>query len=234
MTSINFPNQDSLVMLSGGMESVILMSLLKKHLTSSRLAALFVNVGQYSAERQLAYAKRLCSRFGVHLEYVDIHNFRDLLIAYAEPPYEMISEGGDDHTVPRGSCEIQVLAGLYAVYHKYDCVYYSGTKSDSNRVPNLPELIATAEKLIRLNTEIPISFKAPFLNLLDEDVLKLGIQEGVDIAESWSCNWGKRYHCGLCERCQKRMSVFKMLDISDPTIYENDINAAVKRTGVKL
>lgn len=81
-------DKDTLVMLSAGMESMIMLHALKKRLTS-RLGAIFINVGQYSNERQLAYAKRVCNELGVHLEYVDIPNLRNLLVAYSEPPYEM-------------------------------------------------------------------------------------------------------------------------------------------------
>ncbi len=214
----NVEDKDSLVMLSAGMESMIMLQVLKKRL-NSRLGAIFINVGQYSAERQLAYAKRVCNELGVPLEYVDIPNFRNLLIAYAEPPYEMVTEGGLDIRIPRASCSIQTMSAIYATYHNYKQIYYGGTKSDISRIPNLPKLVSTVETLVRLNTGIEISVQAPFIDMEDEEVLQLGINEGINLAESWSCNWGKVYHCGECERCQKRKSVFDRLRIADPTRY---------------
>lgn len=217
----NAEDKDTLVMLSAGMESMILLHALKKRL-SSRLGAIFINVGQYSNERQLAYAKRVCNELGIHLEYVDIPNLRNLLVAYSEPPYEMVTEGGLDVRIPRGSCMIQTMSAIYAAYHKYEYVYYGGTKSDIARVPNLPQLVSTVETVARLNTGIPISVKAPFIEMTDDEVLQLGLDESLNLSESWSCIWGHVYHCGDCERCQKRKSVFSKLGIADPTMYMNE------------
>ncbi|MFB2894375.1 7-cyano-7-deazaguanine synthase [Aerosakkonemataceae cyanobacterium BLCC-F50] len=211
-------DKDTLVMLSAGMESTIMLHALKKRLTS-RLGAIFINVGQYSAERQLSYAKKVCNELGVPLEYIDIPNLRNLLIAYSEPPYETVTEGGLDERIPRGSCMIQTMCGIHAAYHKYEYVYYGGTKSDISRVPNLPLLVSTVETVIRLNTGIQISVKAPFIEMEDDDVLQLGLDEGINLSESWSCTWGNLYHCGECERCQKRKSVFARLGLADPTRY---------------
>lgn len=232
--TFNPEDKDSLVMLSAGMESMIMLHALKRRLTS-RLGAIFINVGQSSSERQLSYAKRICNAFGVHLEYLDIPNLRNLLIAYSNPPYEMVTEGAnteeeDSEAIPRGSCMIQTISSIYGVYHKYKYVYYGGTKSDILRVPNLPQLVSTVEEVVRLNTGINICVQAPFMGMSDDEVLQLGIDEGVNLAESWSCTWGNLYHCGECERCQKRKSVFASLSIADPTIYMNELRQAKEST----
>lgn len=216
-------------MLSAGMESMIMLHALRKRLTV-RLGAIFFNVGQASAERQLSYAKRACNELGIPLEYVDIPNTRNMLIAYSEPPYEFVAESGTDERIPRGTCMVQTMSAVYAAHHKYKYLYYGGTRSDISRVPNLPKLVSAVETVARLNTGIDISVKAPFIEMSDDEVLQLGLDEGVNLAESWSCTWGHLHHCGECERCQKRKGVFAIQSLPDPTIYMKELLRAKEVT----
>jgi 7-cyano-7-deazaguanine synthase len=208
---------DTLVELSGGMESTALLRAAKREVIG-RVGAVFFDVGQLSANRQFAFAKRACNELAVPLEYIDIPNLRNAYLDILEPPYAFVAEGGGEPLV-MGTCSVTLMATIFGATHGYKRVLYGGTKSDLERVPELRDLLDAIQNLVRLNTRSDVELVAPFIDMEDADVLRAALNEGYDVASTWSCIWGYREHCGTCERCEKRRRVYKQAGVADPTIY---------------
>lgn len=208
---------DTLVELSGGMESTALVWA-AKHQVIGRVGAVFFDVGQYSAERQLACAKKTCTELGVPLEHVDIPNYRNAYLDVLEPPYAFVAEGGG-YPLVMGTCFVTLAATIFGATHGYQHILYGGTRTDLQRVPELPELLASIQHLVRLNTRTQVEVMAPFIDMEDGDVLRYALAEGFDVSSTWSCIWGYREHCGTCERCDKRRRVHEEVSAPDPTSY---------------
>lgn len=214
---IETTHADTLVELSGGMESTALLWAAKRRVIG-RVGAVFFDVGQYSARRQLAFAKKACNELGVSLEHVDIPNIRNAYLDVLEPPYAFVAEGGGQPLV-MGTCFVTLTATIFGATHGYERVLYGGTKTDLARVPELPELLQSIQHLVRLNTRSSVELVAPFIDMEDVEVLRFALNEGFDVASTWSCIWGYRAHCGTCERCEKRRRVHEDAGVSDPTAY---------------
>ncbi|MBC7269533.1 MAG: 7-cyano-7-deazaguanine synthase [Streptomyces sp.] len=207
--------QDTLVMLSGGMESVTALHYVKHH-SAARVAAIFVNLGQDSAIRQLARAKEHCNLLGVHLEVLNLPDVRNLFLDVVEPPYNLVAEG------PRGlspeifgcydSVGATVMSALYAANHGYTQTIYGATASDRDRAPEIERMLSGTEDIVRASWGRGTTMIAPFLQMTDEEVAALALAERVDISRTWSCHYGGIEHCGSCERCLKRQRVFGVLD----------------------
>ena len=90
-----------------------------------------------------------------------------------------------------------------------------------------PEYIDAYEKMANLATrmgveEHDIIIDTPLMTMTKGEIIKLGIEHGVNYALTVSCyqadSEGKA--CGKCESCQLRSQGFKDAGISDPTHYQ--------------
>jgi len=48
------------------------------------------------------------------------------------------------------------------------------------------------------------------------EILKIGLDLGVNYAETWSCYRGEAKPCGVCPSCVERQAAFEALKIADP------------------
>ncbi|MGH9194159.1 MAG: 7-cyano-7-deazaguanine synthase [Acidimicrobiia bacterium] len=59
----------------------------------------------------------------------------------------------------------------------------------------------------------------PFLEISKSEVLKIGVNLGVQYQLTWSCINGDVVHCGLCGACRARQRAFATAALQDPTEY---------------
>lgn len=89
-----------------------------------------------------------------------------------------------------------------------------------------PEFIAAFQDLARLATKAgvegrPVRIHAPLMNLRKEEIIRRGLELGVDYALTRSCYdpdaAGRA--CGLCDSCKLRRAAFEAVGIDDPAPY---------------
>ncbi|MEW6569898.1 MAG: 7-cyano-7-deazaguanine synthase QueC [Nitrospirota bacterium] len=106
-----------------------------------------------------------------------------------------------------------------------------------------PEYLATFEEMANLATkasvegELKFKIKAPFIAMKKSEIIKKGIELGLDYSLTWSCYDPqpvkvkseklkfktqnlKLIPCGRCDSCVFRARAFKELEIGDPLINE--------------
>lgn len=66
-----------------------------------------------------------------------------------------------------------------------------------------------------------IKIKTPLINMTKAEIIKLGYKLDVDWKNTWSCYFGKRVACGLCDSCQLRLKGFSLARIKDPILYKS-------------
>lgn len=91
-----------------------------------------------------------------------------------------------------------------------------------------PEYIAAYEKMANLATKIgvegvsPIKIHAPLVNMTKADIIRRGLELGVDYSLTHSCYdpSAKGLSCGKCDSCRLRLKGFREAGLTDPLIYE--------------
>ncbi len=92
-----------------------------------------------------------------------------------------------------------------------------------------PEYIATFQKLADLATKTGIEegegfkIRTPLINLNKAEIVKKGIELGVDYSMTISCYRAdeKGLACGTCDSCVLRKKGFHEMNIQDPTRYSH-------------
>lgn len=88
------------------------------------------------------------------------------------------------------------------------------------------EFIDNFEKMANVGTKAgvegkPFKIHAPLMHMRKSEIIKKGLELGVDYSLSLSCYQpdGMGKACGLCESCRLRLQGFKELGRKDPAVY---------------
>ena len=64
-----------------------------------------------------------------------------------------------------------------------------------------------------------LTLHAPYLHLSKADIVKIGINLGVDYSLTWTCYKGGERPCGKCGACTERLEAFRLAGAIDPLEY---------------
>ncbi len=117
----------------------------------------------------------------------------------------------------------------YAETIKAEAIFIGINALDYSGYPDCrPEYLEKFNELAKIATAVGISgevivqIKAPLLHLSKQEIIKLGIENGVNYSDTTSCydpsEDGKA--CGLCDACILRKQGFAMNEMIDPIEYQ--------------
>lgn len=83
-----------------------------------------------------------------------------------------------------------------------------------------PEFITAISHALSLGLGRSITVVTPLVKMHKEDVVKVGVELGVPLAETLSCmNPQGDHHCGRCSKCRERIDAFRIAGVRDQTEY---------------
>ncbi len=216
--------KDSIIVLSGGMDSVTLMHEYKEQIA---LAVTF-DYGSNHNKREIECAAYQCSLLGIKhlvipLEFMARY-FKSSLLEGADA----IPEGhyADDNmrstVVPfRNGIMLSVACGLaesYGLKH----VMIANHSGDHAIYPDCRAgFVDAMSRAMQEGTYDGVTIIAPYTNISKNDIASRGKNLGVDYAKTYSCYKGGEKHCGKCGTCVERKEALAAAGIEDPTQYED-------------
>lgn len=222
----------AVVLLSGGLDSAVLLHYVARRLRRSPLFALSFDYGQkHSCE--LAMARWQAAQVAAVVEHsvIDLGFYAPLLAGAstllaggaAVPDLQELS-AADRHQpptyVPNRNMVMLALAAAAAEARGCGEVYYGAQAQDEYGYWDCtPEFLARINALLALNRKRPVTILAPFVALRKADEVRRGHELGVDFAKTWSCYRGGERHCGTCPTCVERRTAFHEAGVLDPTLY---------------
>lgn len=100
-------------------------------------------------------------------------------------------------------------------------VYYGAQRHDLYGYWDTTVDFLDAVNLVtRLNRKNSIRIVAPFINMSKAEVLRQGLDLGIDYSYTWSCYRGDQLACGVCPTCRERLEAFRKVGARDPLEYE--------------
>ena len=218
---------DCIAIVSGGFDSVTLLHHLVKT-EQRRPAVMTFRYGQRH-DKELAcaeYQVRLLS-CGDH-RMVDISPMADLwqrssLIdrGMAIPDAaEVDTETQPSSYVPNRNMIFLALAVAYAETLGVSEVFYGAQKHDLYGYWDTTDSFVQALNAVYGQASSPVRIRTPFVTMSKADILRLGLDLGVDYSRTWSCYQGETRACGRCPTCIERLHAFAALGLADPIAYE--------------
>lgn len=216
--------RDTVVILSGGMDSAVLLAQEKRNGTV--VEAITFDYGQRH-RKEIEYADAYAFSLGVTWHLITLP-LRDVFAGSGssqvtdEPvPHGHYAEENMKKTVvPHRNLIMLSLAAARARSIGAKWVSYAAHAGDHTIYPDCrPEFVSALNKLLAVSDWEPIGISAPFLALTKGDIAAMGVSIGVPFEHTWSCYEGGLMHCGKCGACTERKEAFAEFELDDPTIY---------------
>lgn len=222
MQKKNCDMKKSVIILSGGMDSVTLL-----HDKKNEIAlAITFDYGSNHNAREIECAKWQCEKLGIKhiiipLAFIKQYFTSSLLQgANAIPDGHYADENMKSTVVPfRNGIMLAIACGI-AESNNFTSVLIANHAGDHAIYPDCrQEFITNMSNAMRVGSYIRVSIDAPYTNITKSDIAKIGAKLGVDYSHTYSCYRGGDVHCGKCGTCVERKEAFRDAGIEDLTKY---------------
>lgn len=199
--------KDSVIVVSGGMDSVTLLHEYKERIA---LAVTFDYGANHNA-REIAFARKNCELLGIPHLVIPLafmgQYFKSSLLSGAEaiPEGHYADDNMKSTVVPfRNGIMLSVACGL-AESHDLRHVLIANHGGDHAIYPDCRDGFIEAMSLaMERGTYEGIDIIAPYTHITKSDIAKIGAKLGVDYSLTYSCYKGGEKHCGKCGTCVER------------------------------
>jgi len=224
------PNQiQTVVTLSGGMDSAVCATLAVREKGAAHVAALHVSYGQRTEAREQRAFTEICDRLGIQrrlivrnqaLSQIGGSALTDSSLAVPNAGPEIGSHVPITYVPFRNAHFLSVAVSWAEVVGAAD-IYIGAVAQDSSGYPDCrPEYYEAFNRLIQAGTkEGAIRIKTPLIALKKVEIVKLGMELNAPFELTWSCYSREDRACGICESCALRLRAFEAAGTSDPIPY---------------
>lgn len=223
----------AVVLLSGGIDSTTTMAIAKSE--GYELNALTIDYGQRHLH-EIENARLVSGFFKAGRHIVISVDLREIggsaLTSSIEVPVnrtpEEISHGIPVTYVPARNTIFLALALSWAEVLDADVIFFGANVVDYSGYPDCrPEFIRAFEKMANIGTrkgvegERGFSINTPLINMTKAEIIRRGIELGVDYSLTHSCYTPSvdGIACGRCDSCLIRKKGFSEAGITDPVRY---------------
>ena len=215
--------KNSVIILSGGMDSVTLLHAFKAQIQ----IAITFDYGSNHNKREIEMAKYHYQQLGIEhiiipFEFIGKY-FKSSLLAGADavPDGHYADENMKSTVVPfRNGIMLSIACGI-AESRELNYVMIANHTGDHSIYPDCrATFIDSMSEAMSYGTYNNVKIEAPFTTLTKTDIARLGNELGVDYTKTYSCYKGGEKHCGTCGTCTERKEAFRDAGVKDPTEYE--------------
>ncbi|NKZ39578.1 MULTISPECIES: 7-cyano-7-deazaguanine synthase QueC [Oleiagrimonas] len=227
MTEQTSPQRNAVVLVSGGMDSAVVAAMARAQ--GFAVHALSVAYGQRH-DSELQAAARVCAMVGASAHKVVDVDLRSIGGSALTDDIDVPEEGGDGIPVTyvpaRNTIMLSVALGWAEVLNASD-IFCGVNAVDYSGYPDCrPAFIESFQNLAQVATRAgvegtPMRIHAPLMSMSKADIVRAGVELGVDFAQTVSCyqaDAGGRA-CGHCDACRLRAQGFAEAGVEDPTHY---------------
>ncbi len=199
--------KDSLIVLSGGMDSTTMLYEYKDRIA----LALSFHYGSNHNDKELAFAKLHCRRLGIEhiiipLAFMKEHFHSSLLEGGNAIPQGNYDEQNMKSTVVpfRNGIMLAIAAGM-AENRELQYIMLANHAGDHTIYPDCrPEFVLAMDNAVCAGTWNNVRLLTPYTNINKADIALRGLQLGINYDETWSCYKGGDKPCGVCGTCRER------------------------------
>ena len=224
------PNSiQTVVTLSGGMDSTVCATLAVQEHGAAHVAALHVSYGQRTEAREQRAFTEICDRLGITrrlmvrnqaLSQIGGSALTDSSLAVPNAGPEIGSHVPITYVPFRNAHFLSVAVSWAEVVGACD-IYIGAVAQDSSGYPDCrPEYYEAFNRLIQAGTkEGNIRIQTPLIALKKVEIVQRGMELNAPFELTWSCYSREDRACGICESCALRLRAFEAAGTSDPIPY---------------
>lgn len=220
----------AVVLLSGGMDSCVTCATAIQQ--GFQVAALHVNYGQLTQERELRAFTDICNHYNTDLRLVvDISHLASIggsaltdstypVPTTTEPltPNSKLPPQVPATYVPFRNANILSIATSWAEVLGAEAIFIGAVQEDSSGYPDCTQaFFENFQRVISSGTkpDTTIHICTPVIQLTKKAIVELGVELQAPLHLSWSCYTSNDSACGVCDSCRLRARGFLEAGISD-------------------
>ena len=224
------PNSiQTVVTLSGGMDSTVCASLAVREKGAAHVAALHLSYGQRTEAREQRAFTEICDRLGIARRLMVRNQALSQIggSALTDATLDIPTAGPGIGSqipityVPFRNAHFLAVAVSWAEVLGAASIYVGAVAQDSSGYPDCrPEYYQAFNRLIQAGTkEGNIRVHTPLIELRKVEIVKLGMELSAPFELTWSCYSREDRACGVCESCALRLRAFEAAGTPDPIPY---------------
>jgi len=220
----------AVVLLSGGMDSATLIHYVTKRLAVREIYALTFIYGQrHVRETEMARWQAESAGAAGH-RIIDISFLAGLIAGSSALTDEAVRipdlaeldeyERRQPPTyVPSRNMIFLSIGAAWAEALEAQDIFYGAHAGDEYGYWDCtPGFVSSVNSVLALNRRNRVTVRAPFVDMSKIDVVKIGLELGVDYAHTWSCYRGQEKHCGACPSCEARKTALLAAGVEETEI----------------
>lgn len=225
----NISTSVAVVLMSGGMDSCVTCAYALA--AGHDVAALHVNYGQRTQERELRAFTDVCDFYGIsafrrlvvdisHLAAIGGSSLTDASIDVT--PADLASKTIPSSYVPFRNANILAIATSWAEVLGAEALYIGAVEEDSSGYPDCRDVFFRAfESVIATGTKpgTNIRIVTPVIHMSKKDIVERGTAMNAPLHLTWSCYSSNEVACGKCDSCALRLRGFEGAGILDAVPY---------------
>lgn len=219
--------------ISGGIDSTVILHNAVKNVHFNNIFPVSFTYGQRHV-KEIDFAVKTCKELGLsNHRVIDLSFFqsisnissitnRDISIPKTR---DVLGDAQPSSYVPFRNMMIMSISCAYAETVGATTVYHGAALIDSQSGywDGSKEFITAINDVVSLNRKTQIKIEAPLINMSKAEIIRWGIELGVDFNNTWTCYEGKDMSCGECPSCSSRLKGFIDNKIKDPVQYSKNI-----------
>jgi 7-cyano-7-deazaguanine synthase len=219
-------NEDSVVLLSGGMDSCVCAGLAVR---DSSAAALHISYGQRTEGRERRAFLAICDRLGIHQRLIvrneALRAIGGSALTDGSIPVPESGQIGPEIPVtyvPFRNAHFLSVAVSWAEVLMASKVYIGAVEQDSSGYPDCrPAYYQAFNQVVKTGTKDGrIQIVTPLIGLRKAEIVRLGLELGAPFDLTWSCYSHEDRACGVCDSCVLRLRAFHEAGATDPIPYD--------------
>ena len=193
-------NKNTIVLLSGGLDSLVSIALLRKEYDIKK--ALHINYGQKPASKELEACKKMCTHYDIELEVLNLDWYAKISSNSALSQSNSQTNEQKSYWMPNRNALFLNIAGSYADALNCKFIAIGANKEEAQTFSdNSVEFIDSVTKLFETSTQNKVKVIAPLINYNKNEIIKKAIDLNAPLELVWSCYDNKEKHCGTCPSC---------------------------------
>jgi len=212
--------EKALVLLSGGIDSTTLLFYVARRLGVKHVVAVSFLYGQrHDKELDAAAWQARAAGAAEHVK-VDLSvlggyfSEGSALLRGGAPVPDLVDVAPEQRDQPptyvpnRNMILLAVSCGLAETRGIRDVFYGAQRQDEYGYWDCSPAFVERMNRVLELNRRGFVRVTAPFAGMRKADIVRLGMEMGVDYSRTWSCYRGGDSPCGSCPSCCERENAF--------------------------
>ena len=198
----------AIILLSGGLDSLVALNFCIKHTNYDIKIALTFDYGQKAANSEIKTSFNICKYYNIEHKVIKLDWLKEItntsLVSNNMIPTSNFSTKNSAEAVwvPNRNGLFLNIAASFCDSYKFKHIIFGANKEEADIFPdNTEEFRKQLTKSFKTSTLVKPIVVAPLINYTKDDIVKIAIEDSAPLELVRSCyNSGER-HCGECESC---------------------------------